>query len=163
MISERMEKMLLNDVDTLIKPVEELAVIAANHNLDHALLLMTKNKYSLVPVLDKDSKLQGLISMALIIEAIMDIEDVYFDKLADIKVQEVMAPAYPVVEKDYDLEEVVRLLVRYPFVSVVDQKGVLLGIITRQEILRGTNRILHNFEQTYRVEEKEAVLDKGLL
>lgn len=163
LISERMEKMLLNDVNTLIKPVDELAVIAANHTLDHALLLMTKNKYTLVPVIDKDSKLQGLISMALIIEAIMDIEDVYFDKLGDIRVREVMATDYPVVTEDYDLEHVLRLLVNHAFVSVVDEQGILLGIITRQEILRGTNRILHNFESVYHVEEREPILGKPLI
>lgn len=149
-----MEKMLLNDVDTLIKPVDELAVIAADHSLSHALLLMTKNKYTLVPVIDKDSKLQGLISMALIIEAIIDIEDVYFDKLNEIKVREAMKEDYPVVPVDYNLEVVIRLLVKHPFVPVVDDKGILLGIITRQEILRGTNRILHNFEHEYEVEDK---------
>lgn len=163
MISERMEKMLLNGVNTLIKPVDELAVIAANHTLDHALLLMTKNKYTLVPVIDKDSKLQGLISMALIIEAIIDIEDVYFDKLGDIEVREVMATDYPVVTEDYDLEDVLRLLVSHGFISVVDEEGVLLGIITRQEILRGTNRILHNFESIYHVEDKEPVGHEPLI
>lgn len=146
-----MEKMLLNNIDSLIKPTDELAVIAANHSLDHALLLMTKNKYTLVPVVDNQSKLQGLISMALIIEAIMDIEDVHFDKLSEIKVNEVMATDYPSLAEDYLLEEAVRLLVNHPFVSIVDGEGILLGIITRQEILRGTNRILHNFEKVYPV------------
>ena len=149
-----MKKMLLNNVNTLVKPADELAVIAANHSLDHALLLMTKNKYTLVPVIDKDSKLQGLISMALIIEAIMDIEDVYFEKLGSIKVAEVMEMDYPSVTQNYDLEQVIRLLVNHAFVSVVNEENVLLGIITRQEILRGTNRILHNFENIYHVEDK---------
>lgn len=154
-----MEKMLLNDVDTLIKPVDELAVIAANHSLDHALLLMTKNKYTLVPVIDKDTKMKGLISMALIIEAIMDIEDVYFDKLSEINVHEVMEKDYPSVPEDYILEKVIRLLVKNPFVSVVDKEGILSGIITREEILRGTNRILHNFEQVYQVEDHSSEID----
>ncbi|MDN6161892.1 MAG: CBS domain-containing protein [Atopostipes sp.] len=159
MISERMEKMLLNDVDTLIKPVDELAVIAADHSLDHALLLMTKNKYSLVPVLGKDSKMKGMISLALIIEAIIGIEDVYFDQLNKIKVHEAMETDYPSVSEEYELEKVSRLLVRHPFVSVVDKEGILLGIITRQEILRGTNRILHNFEKVYQVEDRSTKVD----
>lgn len=149
-----MEKMLLNGLGTLIKPADELAVIGANHTLDHALLLMTQNKYSLVPVIDEKSKLQGLISLALIIDAIIDIEDVEFDKLADIRVKDVMETDYPAVTVDYDLENVLRKLVNKAFVSVVDDEGVLLGIITRQEILRGTNRILHNFETVYHVEDK---------
>lgn len=146
--------MLLNDLDTLIKPADELAVIGANHTLDHALLLMTRNKYSLVPVIDEKSKLQGLISLAIIMDAIIDIEDVEFDKLADIRVKEVMETNYPAVTVDYDLENVLRKLVNNAFISVVDDEGILLGIITRQEILRGTNRILHNFETVYRVEDK---------
>lgn len=149
-----MEKMLLNDLDTLIKPADELAVIGANHTLDHALLLMTRNKYSLVPVIDEKSKLQGLISLAIIMDAIIDIEDVEFDKLADIQVKEVMEKDYPSVTVDYELENVLRKLVNHAFVSVIDDEGILLGIITRQEILRGTNRILHNFETVYRVEDK---------
>lgn len=149
-----MEKMLLNDVNTLIKPVEELAVIGANHTLDHALLLMTRNKYTLVPVIDSQSRMQGLISMAIIIDAIINIEDVEFDKLGDIQVREVMNTEYPTVSETYDLENVLRLLVTNSFVSVIDEQGILIGIITRQEILRGTNRILHNFETEYQVENK---------
>lgn len=149
-----MEKMLLNDIGTLIKPVDELAVMNANHTLDHALLLMTRNKYTLVPVIDQHSKMQGLVSMAIIIEAIINIEDVEFDKLGDIRVCEIMQIEYPTVSEDYDLEQVIRLLVRHSFVSVIDEEGILVGIITRQEILRGTNRIIHNFESVYQVEDK---------
>lgn len=150
-----MEKMLLNDVNTLIKPADELAVIGAKHNLDHALLLMTRNKYSLVPVINEKSKMQGLISMTIIIEAIIDIEDVQFDKLADIQVRDIMDTDYPSVSEDFELETVLRMLVNKAFVSVISDEGILLGIITRQEILRGTNRILHNFETVYKVEERE--------
>lgn len=153
-----MEKMLLNGLDTLIKPADELAVIGGNHTLDHALLLMTRNKYSLVPVIDEKSKLQGLISLAIIMDAIMDIEDVEFDKLGDIRVKEVMETDYPTVTADYDLENVLRKLVNNGFISVIDDEGILVGIITRQEILRGTNRILHNFEKVYHVEDKEEEL-----
>lgn len=149
-----MEKMLLNGLDTLIKPADELAVIGAEHTLDHALLLMTRNRYSLVPVIDEKSKLKGLISLAIIMDAIIDIEDVEFDKLADIRVKEVMETNYPSVTVNYELENVLRKLVNNAFISVVDEEGILLGIITRQEILRGTNRILHNFEKVYHVEEK---------
>lgn len=154
MISERMEKMLMNDLETLIKPVDELAVIGANHTLDHALLLLTRNKYSLVPVIDEKSRLKGLISLAIIMDAIIDIEDVEFDKLGDIRVKEIMDTEYPTVTVDYDLEFVLRELVNYGFISVIDDEGILLGIITRQEILRGTNRILHNFEKVYHVEDR---------
>lgn len=155
MISKRMEKMLIEDIDSLVKPANEVAVVGTSNTLDHALLLMTTNKYSVVPVIDEKSKIKGLISMPIIIEEIMDIEDVRFDKLGDIKVEEIMNTDFPVVTMDFELEDILRMLVHTAFISVVDDEGVLIGIITRQEILTGTNRIVHNFERVYEVKDRE--------
>jgi len=154
MISERMEDMLVNDLDPLIKPANEVAVVGAHNTLDHALLLMTSNKYSVVPVIDEKSRIKGLISMPLIMEAIIGIEDVQFDQLGDITVEEVMNTDYPVVKMDYELEDVLRTLIHHAFISVIDEEGVLTGIITRQIILTGLNRIVHNFEQVYEVKDR---------
>lgn len=155
MISKRMENMLLDGVDSLVKPAKEIAVIGANNTLDHALLLMTTNKYSVVPVIDEKSRLKGLISMPIIMEAIIDIEDVRFDKLGDIKVKDVMDLEFPAVTLDFELEDILRMLVHTAFISVVDDEGTLVGIITRQEILSGTNRIVHNFEKEYEVLDRQ--------
>ena len=124
MISERMEDMLVSDLDSLIKPANEVAVVGAHNTLDHALLLMTSNKYSVVPVIDEKSRVKGLISMPLIMEAIIGIEDVQFDQLGDITVEEVMNTDYPVVKMDYELEDVLRTLIHNAFISVIDEEGV---------------------------------------
>lgn len=154
MITKRMEKMLLNGLDTLVIPADEIAVVGANNTLDHALLLMTANKYSVVPVIDNKSRMKGLVSMPLIIDAIMGIKDVEFDKLGDIKVEEVMDKEYPVVNEDFELEDVLRMLIHHAFITVINEEGVLSGLITRQAILTGTNRIVHNFENEYDVQDK---------
>src|SRR5690625_418633 len=155
MISKRMEKMLIEDIDSLIKPANEVAAVGTSNTLDHALLLMTSNKYSVVPVIDEKSRIKGLISMPIIIEEIIDIEDVRFDKLGDIKVEDIMNTDFLVVTMDFELEDILRMLVHSAFISVVDDDGVLLGIITRQEVLTGTNRIVHNFERVYDVKDRE--------
>lgn len=155
MISERMKKMLLNDIDSLVTPASEVAVVGSSNTLDHALLLMTSNKYSVVPVIDEKSKMKGLISMPVIMEAIMDIEDVQFNQLDEITVDKIMDREYPVVQMDYELEDILRTLVHNAFISVVDNEGVLVGIITRKEILTGVNRIVHNFERVYEVKDRK--------
>lgn len=155
MISEKMGKMLVEDIEELVKPASEVAVVGANNTLDHALLLMTSNKYSLVPVIDHKSRLRGLISMPLIMEAIIDIEDVQFGKLAELKVEDVMTTNFPVETMDFELEDVLRTLIHNAFISIVDDEGVLIGIITRHELLTGLNRIVHNFERVYKVEDRE--------
>jgi len=150
-----MEKMLLNGLDSLVIPASEVAVVGSNNTLDHALLLMTSNQYSVVPVIDEKSKMQGLISMPIIMEAIMDIEDVQFDQLDGITVGEIMNTDFPVTTLDYELEDVLHTLVHNAFIPVVDESNALIGIITRQEILTGLNRIVHNFERVYDVKDRK--------
>ena len=149
MISQRMEKFLIGEEETLIQPASEVAVIDENHKLDHALLIMTNNRYSVVPVLDRDSHVKGLISLPIIIQAIMGMTDIHFEKLSDFQVKEVMTTDFPVVNEDFELEDVLQQLIHHAFLPVVNDEGVFQGIITRSKILKGTNQIVHNYEPTY--------------
>src|SRR5690625_3403199 len=138
MISKRMEKMLIEDMDLLIKPANEVAVVGTSNPLDHALLLMTTNKYSVVPVIDEKSKIKGLISMPIIIEAIMDIEDVRFDKLGDIKVEEIMDTDFTVVTMDFELEDILIMLVHNDFILVVIIMWFIICIFNNIVIYNGS-------------------------
>lgn len=157
MIGEKIRKLLIESDSRLVKPAEEVAVVGVKNRLNHALLLLTTDKYAVVPVLDERSKMRGLISMPTIMQTIMDIEDVHFEKLGEIEVGEIMDTEYPAVSEDFELEDVLRMLVNHAFITVVDDKGYFKGIITRSEILKGTNRIAHEFEKMYIVKEKEPI------
>ncbi|WP_018659823.1 cyclic-di-AMP-binding protein CbpB [Allofustis seminis] len=149
MISQRMRTMLIGDGKQLIRPASEIAVIEENNKLDHALLLMTNNRYSVVPVLDRDSHIKGLISLPIIIQAIMGMTDIHFEQLGDYYVKEVMNKDFPLVHENYELEDVLQKLVHHAFIPVVNDDGIFQGIITRSEILKGTNHIVHNYEPKY--------------
>ncbi|MDN6293469.1 MAG: CBS domain-containing protein [Alkalibacterium sp.] len=157
MIGEKIKKLLINEETSLVKPAEQVAVVGIKNRLNHALLLLTTDKYAVVPVLDDHSKMCGLISMPTIMQTIMDIEDVHFEKLGEIEVGEVMDRNYPYVFENYELEDVLNRLVHHAFITVIDDEGFFKGIITRSEILKGTNRIAHEFERKYEVKEKEAI------
>lgn len=157
MIGEKIKKLLINEETSLVKPAEQVAVVGIKNRLNHALLLLTTDKYAVVPVLDDHSKMCGLISMPTIMQTIMDIEDVHFEKLGEIEVGEVMDRNYPYVFENYELEDVLNRLVHHAFITVIDDEGFFKGIITRSEILKGTNRIAHEFERNYEVKEKEAI------
>lgn len=157
MIGQKVKKLLIESESKLVKPAEEVAVVGIKNRLNHALLLLTTDKYAVVPVLDEQSKMRGLISMPTIMQTIMDIEDVHFEKLGEIEVGEVMDTDYPYVREDFELEDVLHMLVNNAFITVVDNDGYFKGIITRSEILKGTNRIAHEFERMYIVKDKEIV------
>lgn len=158
MIGEKVKKLLIDSETTLVKPADQVAVVGVKNRLNHALLLLTTDKYAVVPVLDEESRMRGLISMPTIMQTIMDIEDVHFEKLGEIEVGEVMDRDYPYVLEDFELEDVLHMLVDNAFITVVDRDGYFKGIITRSEILKGTNRIAHEFEKKYIVKEKETVV-----
>ena len=157
MISEKVKKLLIDSETSLVKPAEQVAVVGVKNRLDHALLLLTTDKYAVVPVLDDESKMRGLISMPTIMQTIMDIQNVHFEKLGEIEVGEVMDREYSYVLEDFELEDVLHMLVDNAFITVIDSRGYFKGIITRSEILKGTNRIAHEFEKRYIVKEKETV------
>lgn len=157
MIGEKIKRLLIESEKTLVKPAEQVAVVGVRNRLDHALLLLTTDKYAVVPVLDDQSRMRGLISMPTIMQTIMDIQDIHFEKLGEIEVGEVMDRDYPYVLEDFELEDVLHMLVDYAFITVVDRDGYFKGIITRSEILKGTNRIAHEFEKKYIVKDKETI------
>lgn len=144
MISAEMEKRLIGSKENLVIPIDRVAVIYEHHTLDHALLVMTMQKYSVVPVIDRDGHMQGLISLQKMMEAIMELDDVNFSRLGEIKVSEAMNTEYPSVGTDFSLEKVLNQLVDASFTSVVDEEGILVGIIARSQILKGTIRLAHD-------------------
>ena len=87
MIGKEMAKMLLENQESFLIPAERVAHIQMTNRLDHALLVLTKIGYNVIPVLDTEYKLRGLISMPMIIDAITGIENLNFDKLGDIRVE----------------------------------------------------------------------------
>ncbi len=154
MIGKEIGEMLLENKEQFLIPADRVAHVQLNNRLNHALLVLTKIGYSVIPVLDYDYKIKGLISMPLIIEAITGLEDIDFDKLGEILVSDVMTTDFAVINDPYDLEEVLHLLVNNAFICVTSEDGSFTGIITRSEILKGTNRIAHEFENKYDVIRK---------
>ena len=154
MIGKEIGKMLLENQENFLIPAERVAHIQVTNRLDHALLVLTKIGYNVIPVLDAEFKIKGLISMSMIIDAITSIKDIEFSKLGDIRVDEVMQTDFAVINNPYDLEEVLHLLVQNSFVCVASEDGSFTGIVTRSEILKATNHIAHEFENKYDVKRK---------
>ncbi|WP_317912254.1 cyclic-di-AMP-binding protein CbpB [Carnobacterium maltaromaticum] len=154
MIGKEIGEMLLENKEGFLIPAEMVAHVQVNNHLDHALLVLTKIRYSVIPVLDNEYKIKGLISMPMVIDAIMGLEEIDFEKLSDICVHEVMQTEFPIVRNPYDLEDVLHLLVDNAFLCVASEDGSFTGIVTRREILKATNRIAHEFENEFEVVRK---------
>ncbi|EFI83240.1 CBS domain protein [Listeria grayi DSM 20601] len=144
MISEQFNDLLGNSLEESMITAEKVAHVQIGNNLEHALLVLTKCGYSVIPVLDFEYKLHGLISAAMITDAILGLERIEYEKLGELKVEEVMQTDFPIIEDTSNKEKIFRLLVDQPFLCVVDQVREFKGIITRRIILKQVNRFIHS-------------------
>jgi CBS domain-containing protein len=126
----------------LIIPSERVAHVQIGNNLEHALLVLTKSGYSAIPVLDPSYKLHGLISTPIIMESILGLERIEFEKLEQKRVEEVMINDATSLTIDSPLSSCLPLLVDHPFLCVKDGDGVFEGILTRRNILYQLNKFV---------------------
>lgn len=138
------QDILANDIRELILPASKVAHVQLGNSLEHALLVLIKSGYSAIPVLDASYKIQGLISTTLILESILGLERIEYEKLSSRKVEEVMNSRIPRVLETDPLQKALELSINHPFVCVEDQDGVFVGILTRRSILSLVYRSLRN-------------------
>ncbi|WAA11117.1 cyclic-di-AMP-binding protein CbpB [Fervidibacillus albus] len=143
MIDLQKEIFMEKRVGDFLVPSERVAHVQIGNNLEHALLVLTKSGYTAIPVLDPKYKLHGLISSPLILDSILGIERIEFEKLDSIPVEQVMKKDIPILNVDDSLNKGLKLLINHPFVCAVDQDGYFEGILTRRIVLKQLNALLH--------------------
>ena len=115
---------------------EKVAHVQSGNNAEHALLVLTRTGYSSIPVLDVKYRLQGLLSIKMITEAILGLERIEYDRLANIKVDEVMEKEVVYLQITDTFKRALDLVINHAFLCVVDEEGTFLGIMTRSFILK---------------------------
>lgn len=155
MIGKHIGKFLLDSGDPLVISADKVASVRTENNLLHALTLLSSLGYSSVPVLDMEGRYKGQITLALIISGIKAIPTYDWESLQTRQVSEVMDDKPGVVTERAELEDVLHQLVQNNYVSVVDDKGMFVGIVTRKGLLRRLNRLAHDFETMYDVRPKD--------
>lgn len=123
-------------VDDLMISSEKVAHVQLNNPLEHALLVLVKSGYFAVPVLDASYKLAGSISKTVILDQILGIDRFEVERLAELKVHEVMKDDIPSIRKDASFINGLKAVVDAPYVCVIDEEGYFDGILTRRAILK---------------------------
>ena len=151
MIAKEFETYLQPFVPEYLTPAEDLALVMSNHKVGHVMLLLTRKGYSRIPVMSTDKRYMGTISMADILayqaEKVLSEAD-----LMELEIIEMLNHKIEILTDDADLTEILHKIVDFPFLPVIDQQGIFLGIITRKKVLKSINSLLHNFTQEYQIE-----------
>lgn len=123
-------------IEDLLISSEKVAHVQIGNSLEHALLVLTKTGYTAVPVLDPTFKLHGLISTTMILDSILGLERVEFERLEHMKVEEVMNKEIPRLHFQDNLYKGLNLMINHPFVCVENEEHVFEGILTRRAFLQ---------------------------
>lgn len=136
MLTSNNIELLSSPIEPYVISAERVAHVQIANNLEHGLLVLTKSGYTAIPVLDPHFKLYGLISSPLILDAILGLERIEFEKLEEMKVSDVMNVNIPRLRMDDSLKRGFELLIDHPFVCIEDDEGIFEGILTRRAILK---------------------------
>ena len=154
MIGKNIEKMFKEPTENIMIPASDVAIVREDDSLVHAILVLSSSGYQTIPVLDKENRVRGLISISNIVTSTEDLSIFDEDRLAQIKVKKVMNQVVPILFDNYNLEDVLRLLVNHNFICVAHKNGYFVGIIPRKIILERFTNIAHNLENQYTLTKK---------
>ncbi len=154
MIGKNIEKLFKEPTENIMIPASDVAIVREDDSLVHAILVLSSSGYQTIPVLDRENRVRGLISISNIVTNSEDLSIFDEDKLAQIKVKQVMNQVVPILFDNYNLEDVLRLIINNNFICVTHKNGYFLGIISRKVILERFTNIAHNLETEYTLTKK---------
>lgn len=141
----------VNNKDFLVEPIadkiissEKVAHVQIGNNAEHALLVLTKTGYSAIPVLDHNYHLKGLLGIGMITDSILGLERIEYERLADIKVDEIMETVMPTIRVNDRFQKALDLLVDHTFLCVTEDDGTFAGILTRRVILKQLKKYIYS-------------------
>ena len=146
MLSTTNRELLDVPIKDFIISSEKVAHVQSGNSAEHALLVLTRTGYSSIPVLDIKYRLQGLLSSKMITEAILGLERIEYDRLPDIKVDDVMEKEVAYLKVTDTFKRALDLVINHAFLCVLDEEGTFVGIMTRRIILKQLKKYIYHSE-----------------
>ena len=129
-----MEKM---NILLLLTPKNELALLDDSMSIRQALEKMKFHGFSAVPVISKETgEYLGSISEGNLLWYIEDKEEYNITKLAKTNIKTIINPdKYKPVKVFAGEDELIKMITAQNFVPIVDDRNVLMGIVTRKKVM----------------------------
>jgi len=147
---ERFSMISVNNRDFLYVPIadyiipgEKVAHVQIGNNAEHALLVLTKTGYSAIPVIDAKNHLRGLLGIGMITDSILGLERIEYEKLADLKVDQIMQTDIHIIRTTDKFQKGLDLLINNTFLCVTEEDGTFAGILTRRVMLKEFKKYIY--------------------
>ena len=119
-----------------LTPKTELSVFKEDLNVRQALEKMRAHSYMAIPVINKEGEYVGTITEGDLLWKIVD-ADMDMDELENASIKDIIRKNYTnPVKVDANMKELTSMIIEQNFVPVVDDRNILMGIVTRKNILK---------------------------
>ena len=121
----------------LLTPKNELALLDDSMSIRQALEKMKFHGFSAVPVISKETgEYLGSISEGNLLWHIIDDDEYNINKLSKQNIKTIIIPdKYKPVNVFAKEDELVKMITAQNFVPIVDDRNVLMGIVTRKKVM----------------------------
>lgn len=120
----------------LLTPKTELSCLYDDMNVRQAIEKMHAHSYMAIPVINKNGEYVGTVTEGDLLWKLID-EDSDLQSLQDVGLSEIIRKEYtPAVKVDATSEELITMITEQNFVPVVDDRNILMGIVTRKQVIK---------------------------
>ena len=129
-----------------LKPKQEVCVLHKSYTLRQGIEKLRQYGFAAVPVIDEDGRYCGTVTEGDLLRQVLQHENKA--EWEQIPLREAMrTDVKKPVNVMADMDELLSVAVTQNFVPVVDDRGMFIGIVTRQDILRYFAREYKALEQ----------------
>lgn len=120
----------------LLIPKTELVCLTEDMSIRQAIEKMKAHSFAALPVISKNGEYLGTITEGDLLWRLVD-NDADLESLNSINIKSIIRKDYtPAVKVDAGIKELIAMITEQNFVPVVDDRNILMGIVTRKRAIK---------------------------
>ena len=120
---------------TIITPKTNVVYLNDSMTIRQGLEKLRAHSYSAVPVIKEDGTYFGVVSEGDFLWKLLDDNIITIEELENTKVKDIIRKNVPACKIDASIDDLISFVCEYNFVPIVDDRNILMGIITRKSII----------------------------
>ena len=124
-----------DNILTIITPKNQVAYLTDSMSIRQGLEKLRLSGYAAVPVIKDDGTYFGVVSEGDFLWKLLDDNIVTVVELEKTNVKDIIRKRVPACKVDASIDDLMTLVSDYNFVPIVDDRNVLMGIITRKSVI----------------------------
>lgn len=120
----------------LLTPRTSVACLLTNMNVRQAYEKMKAHRFMAIPLVNDNGEYVGTITEGDILHFMVG-SGMKLEELSSVDIMAILRKEYtPAVKVDADLSTILEMIMGQNFVPVVDDRNILMGIVTRKAVLK---------------------------